>query len=86
MEFRKKPIVIEAYQYLGDALEAMDWSGQVSNGNGTYLTLVLGEGLKVHTLEGHMNVSINDWIICGVNGELYPCKPDIFEKTYEPAE
>lgn len=40
-------------------------------------------GLEVSTLEGRMSASIGDFIICGVSGELYPCKPDIFEKTYE---
>lgn len=41
--------------------------------------------LKIKTLEGVMSVDWDDWIIRGVNGEIYPCKPDIFEKTYEPA-
>lgn len=40
----------------------------------------------IHTLEGDMTASIGDYIITGVNGEKYPCKPDIFEKTYEPVE
>lgn len=40
--------------------------------------------LYITTLEGRMHASIGDWIITGVNGEQYPCKPDIFEKTYEP--
>lgn len=40
----------------------------------------------IHTLEGNMTASIGDYIITGVNGEKYPCKPDIFEKTYEPVE
>ncbi len=40
----------------------------------------------IHTLEGDMKANIGDWIIKGVNGELYPCKPDIFEKTYESIE
>ncbi len=42
--------------------------------------------LIIKTLEGDMKASIGDWIITGVNGEQYPCKPDIFEKTYEPLE
>ena len=45
--------------------------------------LVKEEGLTIHTLEGDMIASIGDYIIKGVNGEFYPCKPDIFEKTYE---
>ena len=40
--------------------------------------------LDIETLEGTMHANIGDWIITGVNGEQYPCKPDIFEKTYEP--
>lgn len=42
--------------------------------------------IVIHTLEGDMTASVGDYIITGVNGEKYPCKPDIFEKTYEPAE
>lgn len=60
MKYRKKPIVIEAYQT------------QVS--------------LEIETLEGIMQANVGDWIITGVNGEKYPCKPDIFEKTYELAD
>ena len=40
--------------------------------------------MDIETLEGVMHASIGDWIITGINGEQYPCKPDIFEKTYEP--
>ena len=42
--------------------------------------------MNIRTLEGTMRASVGDWIITGVNGERYPCKPDIFEKTYEPVE
>ena len=42
--------------------------------------------LEIETLEGTMHASVGDWIITGVNGEKYPCKPDIFEKTYEKVE
>jgi hypothetical protein len=41
-------------------------------------------GLRIHTLEGEMRADINDWVIRGVRGEFYPCKPDIFAATYEP--
>lgn len=51
-----------------------------------YEQVVATDGLKIFTLEGAMMANIGDWIIRGVNGEYYPCKPDIFEKTYEPAE
>ena len=59
-KYRKKPVVIEAYQ--------------------TYVEV------KIQTLEGEMTASPGDWIITGVKGERYPCKPDIFTATYEPAE
>ena len=57
MQYRKKPIVVEAYK--------------------------TDKEIVIHTLEGDMKASIGDYIITGVNGEQYPCKPDIFEKTYE---
>lgn len=88
MKFRKKPVVIEAFQYrLGgfgakvenfykEFVEAVCEKAH----NGTY-----GEP-HIHTLEGSMDVKLQDWIIKGINGEFYPCKPDIFEKTYEPVK
>ena len=60
MKYRKKPVVIEAYQ--------------------------TDKELDIETLEGTMHASVGDYIITGVNGEQYPCKPDIFAKTYEPAD
>lgn len=83
MKYRKKPVIIEAYQYTGDGFEALDWAGEVSQNEKTYLVIEPGVGLFIQTLEGKMHVSPNDFIICGVDGEFYPCKPDIFEKTYE---
>lgn len=44
-----------------------------------------GSTISIETLEGTMRADVGDWVICGVKGELYPCKPDIFEQTYEPA-
>ncbi len=44
------------------------------------------EEVFIHTLEGTLRAAPGDWIITGINGERYPCKPDIFERTYEPAE
>ena len=58
LKFRKKPIVIEAYQ--------------------------TDEEMIIHTLEGPLRAAPGDWIITGIRGEQYPCKPDVFEKTYEP--
>ncbi len=95
MKFRKKPVVIEAVQYkapfysnLRDFVESFGDNGALT------IVRVPLEGLNisnssesaalcVKTLEGSMNISNGDWIIRGVNGEYYPCKPDIFEKTYE---
>lgn len=94
--FRKKPVVIDAVQ-----LTWANWSevcefagvGVLSDGRpeGTYKDLdgdALpdgGPGLLIPTLEGLHLAKPGDWIIRGVKGELYPCKPDIFEATYEPA-
>lgn len=83
MRYRKKPVEIEAYQYNGDGFEALEWASQVSQSDKTKLVIIVGEGLFIETLEGRMHVSNQDFIICGVDGEFYPCKPDIFEKTYE---
>ena len=76
--FRKKPVVIEAIQYNGNnAIEIMAWAKlpEISEG-------LLG-GLEIETREGTMKADTGDWIIRGVKGEFYPCKPDIFEATYE---
>lgn len=75
-KFRKKPVTIEAIQWMGTNLSEIDdfMSGSVEN---------KGITLIIHTLEGDMEASIGDYIIKGVNGEFYPCKPDIFAKTYE---
>ena len=74
MKFRKKPVVIEATQWfkMGDHPAVLDgaWHGKPF----------------VRTLEGEHIVTPGDYIITGVVGETYPCKPDIFEMTYEPVE
>lgn len=80
MRYRKKPVVIEAMQYDGTfPLAFLRDDEQIGAGEqpGT---------LAIRTLEGVMTVQMGDWIIRGVKGELYPCKPDIFEATYEPAD
>ena len=79
MKFRKKPILIDAKQFTGDNWrDIFEWGDQ----NGITITGSAIE-LTIATYEGNMTALPNDWIIKGVNGELYPCKPDIFEKTYE---
>jgi hypothetical protein len=80
-KFRKKPVVIEAMQYTGrNAVAVMEWAGipEISED--------LTGGIEIATLEGTMRADPGDWVIRGVRGELYPCKPDIFAATYEPAE
>ena len=75
--YRKKPVVIEALQL------SLFNSEEVEEFVGGDLGIHPEGGLVIATLEGAMRASIGDWIIKGVNGEFYPCKPDIFEKTYE---
>lgn len=81
MKFRKKPVVVEAVQWTGQAIEGLpEWCGDVS-----HITLPVHH-VNINTLEGTMSCHLNDWIIRGVKGEIYPCKPDIFEMTYEPVK
>ena len=85
MKFRKKPVVIDAIQ-LNQENKDLIKETFIPN-HRTPLILVSDEnGLshgEITTLEGNHRADIGDWIIKGVAGELYPCKPDIFEKTYE---
>ena len=85
MKYRKKPVVIEAIKWDGENFkEVVDFTG----GNLTYLKPYDDQpiSIRIHTLEGDMFCSIGDFIIKGVKGEFYPCKPDIFEATYEVNE
>ena len=78
-KYRKKPVVIEAIQYYGDNYnEILNFTG-----NKSLLSLKQSNEIIISTLEGNMIVSIGDYIIKGIKGEFYPCKPDIFEQTYE---
>lgn len=87
MKFRKKPVVIDAVQFKGFDKESVLLSDRpewlVSQFGERILFFHEPNTLTIKTLEGDMTCSINDWIIQGVTGELYPCKPDIFEMTYE---
>lgn len=76
-KFRKKPVEIEAMLYDGENDRQINqWSTRVLHKH--------PDGpLEIHTLEGTMTADIGDWIIKGVQGEFYPCKPEIFEATYE---
>jgi hypothetical protein len=80
MKFRKKPVVIEAFRFLID--EVPQWWSNLPNVG----IDVLHHEAVIETLEGTMRASLGDWIIKGVKGELYPCKPDIFDATYEKVE
>jgi hypothetical protein len=80
MKFRKKPVIIEAECYDGTN-ESVE---RIMNMGGTREIRNRPEGLYIITLEGTMKANIGDWVIRGVKGELYPCKPDIFNATYEP--
>ncbi len=82
-KFRKKPVVIEALQ----------WNGRNAEEISAFITGGVGHGFRtkenevfIETPEGQMTGSKYDWIIKGVQGEFYPCKPNIFAATYEPVE
>lgn len=87
MKFRKKPVVIEATQWFkdGDHPEVKTMNTYERKKISPGITYV-GKRSYIETLEGQMQVTEGDWIITGVHGEHYPCKPDIFEKTYEKVE
>ncbi|MGE0075905.1 MAG: hypothetical protein AB7S52_11805 [Sphaerochaetaceae bacterium] len=87
MKFRKKPVVIEAIQYTGENQKEVESFVRkilpvkiIDLGRDSGNKVL---GLEIETLEGVMVAIPNDWIIKGVSGEFYPCKPDIFDKTYE---
>lgn len=84
MKFRKKPVVIDAIQLTEEVFKEPKMLTIREFTAGSQAVLRLPDGVEVATLEGNMKANINDWIIKGVQGEFYPCKPDIFEKTYEP--
>ena len=93
MRFRKRPVVIEAYQ-----ITECDYDGFILFGHfcnppwwledavTERRVYIKGHMIYIETLEGEMRVSINDYVVRGVDGELYPCKASIFEKTYERVE
>jgi len=86
MKFRKKPVVIEAMQFTGENHHEIH-DVFVAGMNETPFSFRPDEPkMRIHTLEGVMTADAGDWIIRGVKGEIYPCKPDIFAATYEEAE
>lgn len=92
-KFKKKPVVIEARQLNGETLsEIMKWVDAEGGKTGEWCwdvdedQFIVERYFNIETLEGVMKATEGDWIIKGVSGEFYPCKPDIFDLTYEPAE
>ena len=89
--YRKKPVVIQALQWNNNAREMYNFLEDKTNnefiqatGKNFYIDhSKVDGGLIIKTLEGEHIASFGDWIIKGISGEYYPCKPDIFNKTYE---
>lgn len=85
MKFRKKPVVIDAIQWTGGNLkDCISFLGHSFGGHNAERCPAGKSEITVLTLEGKHIASKGDYLIRGVNGEHYPCKPDIFDKTYEP--
>lgn len=90
MKYRKKPVVIEAVQFTRE--NALAWLNCpastpfglfVSGGWHPVNQTIYSATISIDTLEGKMRADLDDWIIKGIKGELYPCKPDIFAATYD---
>jgi hypothetical protein len=78
MKFRKRPVTVEVWR--NEPMSAMpEWVAEK-------MVRVEGGAISLFTLEGTMRADVGDWVVRGVKGEVYPVKPDIFEKTYEPGE
>ena len=85
-KYRKLPVVIEAIQFTGTKENSHDITEFIKGGLFFPTKMPKYERLVITTLEGEMTARVGDWIIKGVKGEFYPCKPDIFEKTYEEVD
>ena len=94
-KYRKKPVVIEAFRVVlntgedpGGTIHAptMNWLAQADPNGASDTWGWFPDHIDIDTLEGTMRAEVGDWIIRGVAGEFYPCKPDIFATTYEPAD
>lgn len=91
MKYKKKPVTIEAFQFNDRGLISEDWFWDAVSQNNIIIHNFgkcndEAAWCEIKTLEGKMTAKTGDYIIKGVKGEIYPCKPDIFEKTYEVAE
>ncbi len=89
MKYRKKPVVIEAHQFpqisYANLTKFEDFDNWLTENVGSNDVRYIGSTLHITTLEGVMVANAGDYIIRGVENEMYPCREDIFEKTYEPA-
>jgi hypothetical protein len=81
--YRKLPVEIDAFLFGGSDTDWNALSAFFGSKSGSGQWMSVGGELVIFTLEGDMRANAGDWIIKGVNGEFYPCKPDIFAKTYE---
>ena len=81
--FRKKPVEIEAFQFQAPPISVPSWLADAMDAEDVRM---FPDRVEIHTLEGVMRADVGDWIIQGVQGELYPCKPDIFAATYTDAD
>lgn len=79
--FRKKPVVVKAVQFRAGEIDG-EFAEYISAGR---MRLTEAGTMLIETLEGSMEAQPGDWVVTGVKGEIYPCKPDIFERTYELA-
>ena len=88
-KYRKKPVVIEAIQYTGNNIvEIIKFMQERARGDKTRYLRFDATKMEyfIKTLEGEYILTEGDYIICGIKGEFYPCKPDIFEQTYEKVD
>ena len=95
-KYRKKPVIIEAFKYDGGLKDSdgeyyvPEWAVKAFEDKKLYydsvMCIVPPIELFIRTWEGTMHVSVGDYVIQGIKGELYPCKADVFEQTYEPVE
>lgn len=86
MKFRKKPVVVEAMEYIGYMFGALPILHWLTKHGAEFDFGSNGDAITIHTLEGDVFARPGDWVIRGIAGEFYPCKPEIFAETYEPAE
>lgn len=88
MKYRKKPVVVDAVRWMGDiaSLGEIEELKGVPFSKDEVVDIMKSDEIRICTPEGEMTASLGDYIIRGVRGEIYPCKPDIFEETYEMAE